>query len=175
AVLLDSNTAAKIDTTAVQKVVSSAVGLDARRGDTMAVTALPFDQTAANTTKQAVAAAKKAQQRGQLMSTGKTAGLVLAVLLLLLGARRSAKKARRSALTAEEREQLESMGAALTGSKANALTGTGESEEDGAGPAALDPGPDRRAVGAAQEVRQQKKLDLVSLVERQPEEVAQVL
>jgi flagellar M-ring protein FliF len=174
AVLLDSNTTAKVDTGAVQKLVSSAVGIDAKRGDTMAVTALPFDQTTANATKQAAAAAKKVQQRSQLVSTGKTAGLILAVLLLLLGAGRSAKKARRSALTPEEREQLESMGVALTGSKPNALTGAPESEEDGAGPAALGPAPDRSALAAVQE-RQQKKLDLVSLVERQPEEVAQVL
>jgi flagellar M-ring protein FliF len=173
AVLLDKNTAGTVDTKAVEQLVSSAVGLDAKRGDTMSVTALPFDQTANKATEQALATAQKADQRNQMISMGKTGGLVLGVLVLLLGARRSAKRARRSALTPDERAQLEDMQAALDQSQARAL-GSG----DGAPALAAGSRPERPELGAGEEPREeraQQRLDLASLVERQPEEVAQVL
>src|SRR5256885_913152 len=47
AVLLDSTTAKNVDLAAVQKLVTSAAALNAQRGDTIAVSAMPFDTSAA--------------------------------------------------------------------------------------------------------------------------------
>src|SRR5690242_14219439 len=65
AVLLDQTTAKNVNTAQVQQLVSSAVGLDSKRGDSLAVTALPFDQTASTQAKQELAAAAKAKQQNQ--------------------------------------------------------------------------------------------------------------
>jgi flagellar M-ring protein FliF len=165
AVLLDSNTAGSIDPTKVQELVSSAVGLDAKRGDTMAVTALPFDQTAAAEAKKALGDANKAEQRNAMLAMGKTIGAALAVLVLLLGAWRSSKRRRRAALTDEEREQLEEMQAALDGARLRALDRGGDAPAlESASP--RDPSDDDREL---------RHNELTALVERQPEEVAQLL
>src|SRR6185437_16864224 len=56
AVLLDKNAPA-VNQAQIQQLVSSAVGLNPKRGDTIALASAPFDQTAA---KQAADAAAKA-------------------------------------------------------------------------------------------------------------------
>lgn len=165
AVLLDRNTAANVDTAAVQELVSSAVGLDNKRGDTLAVTALPFDKTAATAAKQALDAAAKADQRTQLLALAKTAGGALLVLILLFGAWRSSRRRRPAALTDEERAQLAEMQAALDESRARAL-------ERGADTPALEPPAPRDPLHDERELRH---TELAALVERQPDEVAQLL
>jgi flagellar M-ring protein FliF len=165
AVLLDKNTAAGVNPATVQQLVSSAVGLDAKRGDIMSVTALPFDQTAAAATKSALDAAHKADKRTQQLAMAKTVGAALVVLLLLFGAWRSNKRKRRAALTDEERVQLEEMQLALDESRNRAL----------------ESGSDRPALEAAiprdptDDDRAQRQKELVALIERQPEEVALLL
>jgi flagellar M-ring protein FliF len=164
AVLLDKNTASGVDTAAVQELVSSAVGLDAKRGDTVAVTALPFDKAAADAAKQALTAAQKAGQRTQLVSMVKTGGAALLVLVLLFGAWRSSRRKRRDALTEEERAQLAEMQAALDESRARALVGGGQAPA--LEPAQPNPQTDNR---------QLRNRELAALVEQQPDEVAQLL
>jgi flagellar M-ring protein FliF len=166
AVLLDKNTAKGIDTAAVQRLVSSAVGLDAKRGDTMAVTALPFDRTASTQAKDALTAAAKAKKQSKLLSMAKTGGMVLVVaVLLLVTALRARRGRKRSAtLTAAEQDQLEEMQLALDRARTLAIEGAGD------GHPALPVSAPRPVAG--HEVRQR---ELTDLVDRQPEDVAQLL
>jgi flagellar M-ring protein FliF len=87
AVLLDKN-AGPVNAAQVQQLVSSAVGLNAKRGDTIAVSVAPFNTAAASAaTKaaaQAAAQAKAAASKAALMSMIKTGGTVLLVIFVLL-------------------------------------------------------------------------------------------
>jgi flagellar M-ring protein FliF len=166
AVLLDATTSAKLDKASLEQLVSAAVGLDAKRGDTLAVTSLPFDASAAAAAKSALDSAKKTDQRNQLVSMAKQVGAALIVLLLLFGAWRSSKKKKSVALSDEERAQLEDMQAALEEARTRALTGGGVETpalEAGGGPQ------------GDEDERQARQLELATLVERQPEEVATLL
>src|SRR4051812_39527366 len=114
AVLLDSTTAGTIDPAQVQQLVSAAAGIDAGRGDTVAVSAMPFDSSAAKAAQQSLNAAAAADQSAKNMSlikTGVLAAVVLGLILLAWGASRRSKK--RKSLTAQERKHLEDMQAAL--------------------------------------------------------------
>jgi flagellar M-ring protein FliF len=166
AVLLDQTTAKGIDTATVQRLVSSAVGLDTKRGDTMAVTALPFNETASTEAKDALAGAAKAKKQSELMAMAKTGAMVLAVaVLLLVAALRSRRRRKRGAkLTAAEQDQLEEMQLALENSRTLAIEGAGEA------PLALPASAPKPVAG--REVRQR---ELTDLVDRQPEDVAQLL
>src|SRR3954454_18002165 len=84
AVLLDSKAAAGANEAQLQQLVSSAVGLDATRGDSIAVTALPFDTSAADKTKSDLAAGDKADQQAQLYSYIKNGAIAGGIALLLL-------------------------------------------------------------------------------------------
>ncbi|NJC71796.1 flagellar M-ring protein FliF [Planosporangium thailandense] len=171
AVMLDSATANAGNQGQIQQLVSSAVGLDTTRGDSIAVSALPFDKSVANQNAKALADANKAQQQAQLYSMLKTGGIVAAIVLLLVIAwwrSRRRNKGLRSlqaeiARANEERLELE-----LAEARA-AL------EADGGLDARLaiaPSGPDDDVVVAEREARQQ---EITALVEHQPEEVAMVL
>jgi flagellar M-ring protein FliF len=83
AVLLDSTTAGAVNSADVQALVSAAAGIDATRGDTIAVSAMPFDTSAATAAKDALAASAAAEQSAKQTSLIKTAARVLVVLLLI--------------------------------------------------------------------------------------------
>ncbi|MGC9669210.1 flagellar basal-body MS-ring/collar protein FliF [Planosporangium sp. 12N6] len=171
AVMLDSATAKGVDEAQVQQLVSSAVGLDTNRGDSIAVSTMPFDTSAAKTNADALAEAKKAEQQAQLYSVLKTGGVVAAIGLLALIAwwrsRRRNKGLRRLqadiARANEERMAIEAAERAALEADLNAEARL-----------ALAPGGagDDGATAAEREARQR---DITSLVEQQPEEVAQVL
>ncbi|MCU7731265.1 flagellar M-ring protein FliF, partial [Actinoplanes sp. KI2] len=85
AVLLDSTTAGTVDPAQVQQLVSAAAGIDAARGDTIAVSAMPFDTSAAKAAQQSLTAAAKADQSAKttnLIKTGALAAVVLALIFL---------------------------------------------------------------------------------------------
>ena len=167
AVLLDSSTAKNVDLAQVQKLVSSAVALDAKRGDTIAVSALPFDQTAADKAKQAEATASKAETQAQLMSMAKTGGMAALILILVLLAWRASRKSRKSALNAGETAALDRIQAVL------------EKRET---PALGDGGTDALALGAGTDSPDAETLalenrhkEITEMVGQQPDEVAQLL
>jgi flagellar M-ring protein FliF len=169
AVLLDSKIAG-VDQVKVQKLISSAAGLDVKRGDTVAVTALPFDDTAAKAARDALALSKKTEGRASLLDLAKKAAAVLLGLVLLFGAWRSSRKRRRGMdLTDAERAALDDMQTALDGQRARALG------DGGAGSRALGAGGPLNADDRAQVERAERQGDLMTLVERQPDEVAQLL
>jgi flagellar M-ring protein FliF len=112
AVLLDSSVP-NVQATAIQSLVQSAVGFNAKRGDTLAVQSLPFDTSQAKTSAAAsataakAAAAKKAHE--SLMAMVRQGVLALLVLGLLIGTWLANRKRKRRgggpALTRDQPEQ----------------------------------------------------------------------
>jgi flagellar M-ring protein FliF len=166
-VLLDANMAQGIDTAQVQQMVANAVGLDTQRGDSMAVTALPFDTTAAKQAEQAMAEAGAVEKKNEYFSMGKTGAIVLAVLIILFMAWRAGRKAKRSRLTDAELARLEEMRLALDEREGRTAIEAGGSTQP-ALPAADEPDP----LALEREARHRQ---ITQMVEQQPEEVAQLL
>lgn len=95
AVLVDEATVTEEQRTAIEEMVATAAGVDLSRGDQVSVTRLPFDTSgveAAEAAAEAEAAAVSAAERSSLIRTGVIAVLVVVALLL---AYRSTRKARR--------------------------------------------------------------------------------
>jgi len=165
AVLLDAKTAAGIDMAQVQQMVSAAVGLNDARGDTIAVTALPFDESAVDAAAKAKAEAGAVDRRAQLISMAKIGAMVLAILILIFMAWRASRKAKRSKLSPEELAELAEMQAALEGADALALEGS-------AAALALEAGP---SVDESALEREERAKEISEMVSNQPDEVAQLL
>ncbi|HET7327457.1 MAG TPA: flagellar basal-body MS-ring/collar protein FliF [Nocardioidaceae bacterium] len=164
AVVLDTQSLGAIEARDVEDMVASGLGINDRRGDTVEVSVMPFDRTAEEAAAEELAAAKAAEEKADLMSQLRTAALVLLVALLLLGAwlrGRKRRKARDQATTyvveqlrrdAVERAEPP----ALEPSAALAL-------ESAPAPSTLP-----NTTAAARD-------EIAAMVERQPEEVAQLL
>lgn len=164
AVLLDSNSPASVNTAKIQSVVQSAAALDATRGDTLAVSSLPFDTSAATAAAKELAASQAATKQAQLVSMVKSgAAIGLIALLMIIAALTSRKKNKkqRTMLTAAERLQLEEMQAALERERQRAIEGSAPAALEAATP----PGPDMANL----------QREIADMIERQPEEVAQLL
>jgi flagellar M-ring protein FliF len=165
AVLLDAKASASLPAGEVQKLVSGAAGINAARGDNVVVSQMPFDGTAAQNAAKDLAAAKADEQRSQLMSIGKTAGLGLLIALLVFFAWRQSRKTRRTEVTYAELERLDE-------GEAAELEAYRAREVAMANRAALEGGP-----GGTVEVDPSaaKRDDISAMVDRQPDEVAQLL
>ncbi|RZU50455.1 flagellar M-ring protein FliF [Krasilnikovia cinnamomea] len=161
AVLLDSKTAGLVNPADVQQLVSAAAGVDATRGDTIAVSAMPFDTTAADQAKQEMLAIEAAKKADEQMSMLKTGGLVLLVLLLLLAVWwRGRRIKKRKALTAAEIAHLEAMQAALEQQRLAELN------------AAI---PQPAIESTHNEHLEERQREIEKMVEQQPEEIAALL
>jgi flagellar M-ring protein FliF len=171
AVLLDSTTAGTVDPAQVQQLVSAAAGIDAARGDTIAVSAMPFDTSAAKQAQDALTSATAAEQSAKQMSLIKTAALAAVVLaLMFLAWRASRRSKKRKALTPEERRHLEDMQAALEQQRLVELNQAIPTQmlEAGNVPAELYPNPDGEA-------REERVREIEQMVQDQPEEMAVLL
>lgn len=98
AVLLDKG-APGVDLKAIDSLVTSAVGLDKSRGDTLAIQAMPFDDSAAKAAAAAESATAKAAAataaHNQLMSLIKQGTIGLLVLAVLVGTWLASRRRRR--------------------------------------------------------------------------------
>lgn len=157
-VVLDTEALAAIDINSVQDLVVSSIGIDPQRGDTVEVTAMPFDRSAEEDAAKALEAAEKAEGTATMISLGKTGGLVLLVLLVLLAAWRQSKKrmAAREQATTYVVEQLRRT-----------------TPVPAAVPMSASPAGELAAAVADQNTVARD--EIAALVERQPEEVAQLL
>ncbi len=86
-----------IDPDQLKSLVSSAVGLNTARGDTLAIATLPFDTSSAQQAAAAATAAKKAAaakaSSAQMLSLIKTGGVILiAIAIVVLTALMSRKR-----------------------------------------------------------------------------------
>ncbi|WP_121253532.1 flagellar basal-body MS-ring/collar protein FliF [Nocardioides ferulae] len=159
-VVLDANTTAAIDPAQIEDLITAAVGIQPRRGDSIEVTSLPFDRSTDEASQAALeaaeaAAAKRAQM--ELIRNAAIAGLVLLGLLIFWLARRRKLKARKQATTYVV-EQLRA-----------------ESAERPQ-PDELEINPALAALEEAENSEERRiREELVGLVEKQPEEVASLL
>jgi len=163
AVVLDNAADPAITTGAVKQLVVAAAGLDMNRGDVVEVNRLAFDTAAAASADKEFAAIEKAEKAEQRWSLIRTGVVLLVVVLIVLYALRSLRR------TSRTRVDLPS-----TEHEAHQLTAL-EAEH-----AALLAAADRRALeSAAVHPEEARRLavqaEVGELVERQPEEVAQLL
>lgn len=157
-VVVDSKSST-IDNVKLQAALASAVGIDAKRGDTISVTSLPFDTTGATAATAELKQVEAAAKRDAMIGYAKQGLLVLGIVIFLLVAslsRRKRNKARAAAdlmhLDRIERAQLPVV-------PVQALERI-----------------DLPALEAAPAVpAQRRKDDVLAMVERQPDEVAELL
>lgn len=168
AVLLDTRTAGTVDPGQIEALVSSAVGLDPARGDTVVVDRLPFNDAAEKAAKKEIAAEREAAQSAARTDLVKSAGLGLLVLLVLgyalLAGRRRAK---RSELGGGERLQIEALQRALEQNERRVALDAPAATVD---MPAIEAPPDPRT-----ELALAARSEIGELVKAQPEEVAQLL
>jgi flagellar M-ring protein FliF len=159
-VVLDAATARTINSTEVQSLIASAIGIDPKRGDTVQVSTLPFDRSAEKAAKAELTAAKKADASAQRWTLIRNSGLVVLIaLILLLAWLKGRKRAReRADATSYVVEQLRQEALERTAAQA------------------IEPSP---AVLALESMERSEADDirdeLAALVERQPEDVAALL
>jgi flagellar M-ring protein FliF len=167
-VIVNSKTAGTADTAQIQQIVANAVGLDPSRGDSVSVTKMPFDTSAATAAATQLAQAAKDKQQAQTLSYAKTGALALLVLIMLFVVWRSFR-----------RRKVESVDVLDVNAPPIHL---GDITEDEFAeprvletavrtPAVLEPAP----VDPALEAAAARRDEVVELVSRQPEEVAELL
>jgi flagellar M-ring protein FliF len=185
AVALDGNDKA-INPTTVQQLVAAAVGIQASRGDTLSVDVLPFDTSVQTQAAKDLKAAATARSSDQMLSLAKSAALIVAVLFVLALLLRSNRKQVRMPLALPLAELGPARGAELV--PAFATAGMPVAAAMGGvmeGPAPLSMGshgsfdPSIAAFEAPTLVPAVAVAgpppELAALIERQPEEVAELL
>lgn len=188
AVLVDEATVTAAERDEIEALVATAAGIDTARGDQLSVTRLAFDTSGDEAAVAAAAAAKAAEaaeQRNSLIRLGVICGLVLIAMIL---AYRSTRRARREIATPIDIGELRA--AALTelddGDAVAELEGAAaELDEDE--PLALHPGEAEADDETDEEPEVEEEIDpleaasrealdeLSELAEKRPEEVAQIL
>ncbi len=155
AVLVDEAVVSEEQRAAIEAMIGTAAGVDLARGDQVAVTRLPFDTSAADGAIAAAeeeAAAAAAAERSSLIRTGVIAGVVLIAMLL---AYRSTRRARREVATPID---------------IGAIRAARVDE-----PSIEAPVTDRPAINPVAKASQDALDELSALADRRPEEVAQIL
>jgi flagellar M-ring protein FliF len=163
-IVVDEEAAGGVTPAEIESLVSSGLGIDAARGDTVVVSAMPFDRTAEEAAAKALADAKAAEDREALMDMLKTAALLLVILGLFAAAwMRSRRRARaREEATSYMVEQIR---------RRDAIDQTQVVPIQAPAPVLeLDP-----AVIDQANLRAAARDEIAAMVERQPEEVAQLL
>ena len=163
-IVLDQEAAGNVTPAEVKSLVSSGLGIDTTRGDTVEVTSMAFDRTSQEAATKAIAAAKAADDRAALMSMLKTAALVLVIAGLFFAAwLRSRKRAKlRDEAASYVVEQIRRRDAVDQTQLVPVLPAPAPLELD---PAVIDQANLRAAA----------RDEIAAMVERQPEEVAQLL
>jgi flagellar M-ring protein FliF len=165
AVVLDNAADPAITTGAVKQLVVAAAGLDTERGDVVEVNRLAFDTTASSSAEKEFAALEKATKAEQRWSLIRTGVVLLVVVLIVLYALRTLRR------TSSSRTVVDLPVLDLEARQLSAL----ESEH-----AAMLAAADRLALESAAVTpedarRMAVQAEVGELVERQPEEVAQLL
>jgi flagellar M-ring protein FliF len=164
AVLLDAEAAGAVNPAEIRQLVIAATGLDPERGDVVEVGRMAFDNAAAEAAEAEFAALAEAEKAAQRWSLIRTAAVLLVVGLLLLHALRVMRRDKRTPVVLPVSElEVSSQQLSL------------ESEEAAALAAADRRSLDAPALSSANAQRMVVQNEIGDLVERQPEEVAQLL
>ena len=153
----------------LEQMITTAAGIDKARGDTVSVTSMNFDTSTAAAATKELAAARAGEQRDQLFAYIKQGAIALVLLVVVLLAWVTRRKRSKNG-AAQEMIELERVEAR---SQAQALLPPQRRESLGEG-AALS------ALGAGGAAAQgvnlgRRREDIAELVERQPDEVAELL
>ncbi len=165
AVVVDKSAANAISDDQLKSLVSSAVGLNAQRGDQIAIQTLPFDTSSAQQAAAAAAAAKKsaaaAASKAQFTSLLKTGVVALLVLAVIIGTLLAARRRRAPVPEPEPADELDMFLATL----------------DAPDPADVPIEPAMREVQpSSQALAQEQNRRVVSeLAEEQPDDMARLL
>jgi flagellar M-ring protein FliF len=169
AVLLDRTTKAKPEE--IQALVTAAAGIDPARGDIVEVRQLAFDTSQAKAAETQAKKEAAAKGKSELLGLARTVGILLIVLVALFLAWRSARRASvtrypmQGALTAGNTD-AETLMAAMTAAARNQVAAAHATES-------LPPAP---SGNPALTIGTSDVSDEVGeLIDRQPEEVAQIL
>lgn len=133
----------------LETMVEAATGIDTERGDTVAVTRLPFDTSYAEAIASDLDAAAKAESTSQLIGLIRTGGTVLLALVVLVVGILLVRRGRKTVVSSIDLDEL----AALQ-------------------PAALEPA---AAAGEIPSAPARTVDDLASLIKNQPDDVAALL
>ena len=168
AVVLDAAKAG-VNPADVQALVSNAVGLDSKRGDTVQVSKLAFDTTTAQAAAKQLADAQAAEKTAGYLDIGKKAGIGLLVLAaLIVGMRRRKNAGPRVEAVARD---LPAEGNVLLAPEVQAALAAGRLPALGGAPDALTAGPDSQTRIARERMRD----ELSTFVDNQPDEIAQLV
>lgn len=167
AVVLDAAKSG-VNASDIQQLVTNAVGIDPKRGDSVQVSKLAFDTTAAQAAAKQLAEAQSAERTAGYLDLGKKAGLALLVLVVLVLAWRRGRGdgTRVEAVAAN----LPAEGSALLLPELQAALNDGRLPALGPGPARVN-APDADPVATRERMRD----ELTAFVDAQPEEIAQLV
>lgn len=166
AVLLDESAPADYGTGQIEDLVAAAAGIDQRRGDTVQVTRLAFDKTADTAAQEELEKAAAEAKAAQTMGVVRTAVVVFVILLVLLMAYISMRRATKTRATPVDVKRLESLLKAKETEEQRQLQLLTELPEVEPLPLELPPEVQERV---------QVHSEIVELIDQQPEEVAQLL
>jgi flagellar M-ring protein FliF len=159
AVAVDETALAGRDLGDIEDLMVAGLGINERQGDNVSVQALAFDRSAEEAAAAELAAAEDAEAKAALYSQIKTAALILVIALILLAAwlRSRRKDKARTEATRYVVEQLRQ-----DNTRDDSLELELQEAKALAAPKAPDPA-------------EQARTEIAALVERQPDEVAQLL
>jgi flagellar M-ring protein FliF len=165
AVLVDESAA--VDQQAIEQLVRAGAGIDAARGDTVEVTQLPFDTSAAEAAQTELQAQRTTEERTQLFSLLRTVASIAIVGIVVLVAWRSTRKA-----TATRYPLALELGVADPDERGLPVASRNGADADD--PIALE------AAGLAGPTpadlqREEMQDQITDLIDRQPDDVAQLL
>lgn len=167
AVVIDASKAGAADVNQITALVTQAAGIDATRGDSVQVVKMAFDASATTEAATALKASEAAEKQSQLISYAKTGLLALLVLVMLI-----------VVLLAFRRRKLETVDVLDVTAPPISL---GDITDQDAAPKVLERVVHQRAaleaapVDPALEAAAARRDEVVELVSRQPDEVAELL
>lgn len=160
AVLVDSATVDDAARAQIEQMVSTAAGIDLERGDQVMVTSLPFDRTGTDAAVAAAEVEAAELMRAQRTSTIRTAVIAFLVLVAMLLAYRSTRRARREVSTPIDIGEIRS---------------AGRTDEPELLAVAVDEAPRGPPISPIELASQNALEELGVLADKRPEEVAQIL
>jgi flagellar M-ring protein FliF len=154
----------------ITNLVNAAAGIDPKRGDAVTVAAMAFDHSAIDAAAKEQKAAAAAKSKTQMMNLVRTVGVLLIVLVALLLAWRSARKA---SITRYPVPGMLPAGPVQAEALHAALTALGAGGPSAGAMEAADAGDrfERAALPSGPDVND----ELAELIDRQPDEVASIL
>lgn len=99
AVLLDEASVTEAQAKQIEELVTTAAGIDPSRGDTVTITRLPFDTSAVTEANESAKAEEAAASKARMMELVRTLAVVFVIIIALVLAYRSTRKARKITAT----------------------------------------------------------------------------